>query len=262
MTNKIALAMVAGVLTLGVGGSASATPVALTDTYWGGEPTSGGGPISNSEIIGGSRYSVSGLTAERVGNDLNVVISTNYADNIGAGGTRIGSLFIGDPRNLNLTGAEPDHQTDTFAADTDRFSYVFDYDIANADVRLGDTGGATLWSLDKTGGDVEKSFGTTFRKNQAIDRAGGAATGVIGQWRVTAGTVTFEIKDFFALSGLPAIYNTSLTLAWTMSCANDVILGVVEIPKNSIETPLPAGAALLVSGLLGLGALGRRNKKS
>jgi hypothetical protein len=261
MTKKTALAVVAGVLTFGVGASAQATPVPLADNYWGGEATSGSGPITNSEIIGGSRYSVTGLTAERVGNNLNVSISTNYADNIGAGGTRIGSLFIGNPDSLNLAGDEP-FKTDTFVADPGRFSYVFDYDIANADVKLGGSGGATLYSLDGTGADVEKSFGTTFRKGQAIDRTGGGLTNVIGEWRVTAGTVTFEIKDFFALNGLPAIYNTSLTLAWTMSCANDVILGVAEIPKNSIATPLPAGAMLLLSGLAGLGVLGRRKRKS
>ncbi len=264
MTNKFALAAVASALTLVVTGSAYATPVDLADTYWGGDPTAAGGPIANVDVIGGPRYSVTGLTSERDGANLNVTISTNYADNIGAGGTRIGSLFIGDPRNLNLAGTGPEFQTDTFTADTDRFSYVFDFDIANADVRLGDSGSGSLWALDGTGSDVIKSSGTTHRANQAVDRSGGTATSVIGQWKVAAGAVTFEIKDFFALNGLPAIYQTALTLAWTMSCANDVVLGTVDssLKDNPLETPLPAGAALLLSGLAGLGAISRRKKKA
>ncbi len=263
MNKKHAIALAAGVLAFGTWDSAFAASVNLTDNYWGGDATSPSGPTAPADVIGGVRYGVSGLVVTQTGADLEVVVNTAYADNIGATGTRIGSLFIGNPEYLSLADGATDAATatDTFTANPERFSYIFDFDIANADVRLGDSGTATLWKLSGTGDDVVLSNGTTFRKNQAVDRSGGSATGVIGTWKVTAGAITFNIKDLFALDG---VNSSALTLAWTMSCANDVILGVASLPPQGIdaETPIPAGAVLLLSGLAGLGAFGRRKAKS
>lgn len=267
MKKKNAIALAAGVLAFGMCGGAFAA--SIDDIYWGGEATSNHGAVAPADVLGGVRYGVSGLVATRVGDSLEVVISTDYANSIGAGGTHIGSLFIGDGDNLSpgalLAGA--DTVTDTFTADTDRFSYVFDFDIPNAEVRLGGSGTATLSALNGTGSDVELSTGTTYRKNQAVDRIGDARALGIGSWKVTNGAVSFTVDDFFNLDG---INRTALTLAWTMSCANDIILGVASLGRRGpgegtppvAETPIPAGAVLLLSGLAGLGAFGRRKAKS
>jgi hypothetical protein len=263
MKKKNAIALAAGALAFGMCGEAFAA--SIDDIYWGGEATSNHGAVAPADVLGGVRYGVSGLVATKTGGDLEVVISTDYANSIGAGGTHIGSLFIGNPSNLaeSALGTGVDTITDTFSADTDRFSYVFDFDIPNADVKLGGSGSGTLTKLNGSGDDVELSSGTTFRKNQAVDRIGVASTEKIGEWKVTAGAVTFVIKDFFSLNGI----GTAVTLAWTMSCANDVILGVAGFgPRDGnpppTETPIPAGAVLLLSGLAGLGAFGHRKSKS
>jgi hypothetical protein len=256
MSKLNVIGFAAGALALCASTGAFAAPVVLSDTYWGGTPNDSG----VNEVIGGPAYAISGLTAERVGNDLNVVINTNYANNIGAGGTLIGSLFIGDPAKLNYNGAGagPQFRNDTYSADTDRFGYVFDFDVANNTI-TGGTGTGSLFSLNGNGTDVQRSFGSIFRADQAIDRTGGVDTGVYGNWTIGSGSVSFNISNFFGLAGVPS---TALTLAWAMSCANDVILGVVELPKNTNDVPLPAGVLLLLSGLAGMGALGRSRKKA
>ncbi len=264
MNKKHAISLAAGVLAFACCDSAIAAPVNITDSYWGGEAISSSGPIAATDVIGGVRYGVSGLVATRTGGDLEVVINTDYADSIGATGTRVGSLFIGNPSSLSLddgaTGAAT--ATDTFTANPERFSYILDYDIPNADVKLGGSGTATLSKLKGNGSDVELSSGSTFRKDQAVDRIGDARAERVGEWKVTAGAVTFVIKDFFSLNGV----GTAVTLAWTMSCANDVILGVASFgPRDGlppVDTPIPAGAVLLLSGLAGLGAFGRSKAKA
>jgi hypothetical protein len=263
----LAGAILAGVMT------SAASAATVSDNYWGGIRPSGTG-----DVIGGSNFEVTNMVVERIGDDLNVVINTNYANVAGSAaalGTRMGSLFIGDPGNLDLAGAGP-YAGDTFAADTNRFSYAFDFTTktgldgfaANSTITANSSGTGTLYSLAPDGSNVRQSFGnpSQFRTGQAVDVLTGGAnaatsTGVNGTWSVGAGNVTFNIADFFTLNGLPAIYQTSLTLAWTMSCANDVILNVVTLDKDSIpDAPIPAGAALLISGLMGLGALGRKKK--
>jgi hypothetical protein len=147
MSRKTLIGYAVGGLALAASSGAIAAPVALNDTYWGGDPNGGGGV----EVIGGPAYAISGLTAERVGDDLNVTISTNYVNNIGAGGTQIGALFIGDPNKLQYNGADGSaaHTDDVFTADSDRFSYAFDFDVANTAVSAGQANkNGSLYALD------------------------------------------------------------------------------------------------------------------
>jgi hypothetical protein len=249
MKKNIAMLAVLSAVSIAAAGAGQASSVTVADTYVGGNLSSG------VDSLGGSHFEVSGLTATRTGNSLSVVISTNYANFVGDSATQIGSLFIGNAANLNLAGTGPDYNTDTFVADTDRYGYVFDYDIANSAVTGGASGAGTLYSLAGDGSDVRLSFGNVKRTLQAVDRTGGTATGTVGTWAIGAGTVTYNIADFFAIAGMP----TSLTLAWAMSCANDIILTTVNLPADqSPDVPLPAGLLLLGSGLGGLGFLSRR----
>lgn len=244
---------------------AHAAPVNYTDTYWGGNDGS-----VNSDVVaasGDTRFNISSMDVERIANNLIVVINTNYSGtNVGALSTNVGALFIGNPLALNFNGADgaPKHNDDVFTGDTDRFKYVFDYDVTpdNTSPPATQNGTGSLYTLNGTGSDVVLSNAPAgqIRENQAVDikdsaKTAQADTGVNGTWTIGVGTITFNISNFFSLAGIPA---TGLTLAWAMTCANDIILAQVVIPGgNTPEVPLPAGFLLFLSGLTGLGYLGR-----
>lgn len=244
-----------------------AAPVNYVDTYYGGNDGD-----YNTDVLavsGDTRFNISSMDVERVANNLIVTINTNYANYVGALGTKLGTLFIGDPtklyyNNLAHGGSAPAYNNDVFTADTDRFSYAFDYDTANPSNRSVLTGTGSLYALDGSGTDVKLSQDVTtsgfFRQNQAVDIVSSGLkaptdTGVNGTWTIGVGKVIFNISNFFALNGIPS---TGLTLAWAMTCANDIILVKALIPGgNTPEVPVPAGLILLLSGLTGIGFLGR-----
>jgi hypothetical protein len=275
---KLMSAAVASVA-IGVFASAAhATPVTYIDTYYGGDDGS-----YNSDVVGDvNKFNIFSMDVERVLNNLVVNIKTNYAgSNIGSFGTRLGSLFIGDPKKLNYNGADTSakHNDDVFTGDKDRYSYVFDFDKKYSADKTGDnpnkpgSGTGSLYKLKGDGSDIvltqdliDPHYG--FRHNQAVDikaksKTKSSDTGIDGTWSTGAGLISFMITDFFS-GKLPALYNTSLTLAWAMTCSNDIILAQVTLPKKNVpEVPVPAGIVLLLSGLGGMGAIGRlRTKKA
>jgi hypothetical protein len=76
---------------------------------------------------------------------------------------------------------------------------------------------------------------------------------------LTEGSITYTIADFSALD-----LGGVIALSWTMSCANDVIQGVVDftpiIPGGGGEVPIPASLSLFAAGLAVLGFVGFRRK--
>jgi hypothetical protein len=62
------------------------------------------------------------------------------------------------------------------------------------------------------------------------------------------------------------LLGNDFALSWAMSCANDVIQGIVNIPSSysgfsGSQTPLPAALPLFAGGLGLLGYLGRRRQR-
>jgi len=259
----VGLSVIAGLFAAGA--SAQAAPIVIDDTganaYWGGNDGSW-----NADIVGDSGFEIFSLSADKVGANLVVVVNTNFVD--GYEGNSLGALFIGNPAKLNLNdgnggaGTGPHYNDDIYKGavqdDTDRFSYAFDFDAS------GNTG--TLYDLAENGSDVVRSYppvlNAQIRKGQAVDVNGFAVdSGVDGTWSIGGGQITFTIKNFFNIATIQTW--SGLTLAWAMSCANDVVLGVVQFPGGNIpDVPVPASMLLLFSGLAGLGFLGRRRMKA
>ena len=272
--------LLAGLLLTGFAAGAQAAPI--LDTYWGGNDLG-----YNQDVVGDvDEFQINSATITQSGANLIVQFDTTYSgSNVGTLQTNLGALFFGEIADLDYNGADLSaaHKNDTFNADTDRFSYVFDYNavpgdldgVVNVGAPASQNGGATLYSLLGNGDDVVRSnlLGNTtangIRREQAVDIVDSYKTGdnpgegnniLEGTWATAAGTVTFELVNFF--SNMPAIYQSSFTLAWAMTCANDVFLTKVFI-RNGVgeEVPLPAGAMLLLTALMGLGFLGRFKNK-
>ncbi len=289
MTFKTAWKAACVAAALGMGATASqAAPddfnTSFSDDYW------GNAPGSYTDVVGGSSFNNTGGQVTKSGNDLTVVITTNYADTVGVNngnegalGTFVGSLFIG----VNNTGptingpasaggsAPANTADDTYVNDPGRYNYV-----VNPDAQFAGTNGAALdadlFALATgvgAGTDVQLSYypnpgttsGTSFRNDQAVGYTGNATEQLAATWSLdkSANTITFSIADFFTLNDFTSGNPLTLTVAWAMTCANDVIMYTQALAYSAVgEVPLPAGLLLLLSGLVGLGFLGRYKTKA
>lgn len=263
-----------------------------TGAYWGGQDETNG----QADVVGGPTFEIFGADASRTGDSLTVTIYSNYFYDYQYAPSRLlstdmGALFIGYEGNLDLSSAPggpnsgADHWVnDTYLAggsspgDADRFSYAFDFgtgaNAPNTSV-VGDNGAGNLYTVSGPGDVVGTSYaGSPNNRNlQAFDVNQNArpVVPVTGTWalgQVTAdnpapygnqvGTLTYTITNFFTYALPPAnLIDTALVLAWTMTCGNDVMLLVTDIPGRVGETPIPAGLVLLMTGLVGLAGLGR-----
>jgi hypothetical protein len=274
----------AGICVLGVALPAAASPVA--DSYYGGLNTYN----NPNDVIGNSDFQIFSAEAIRTGNDLQVIINTNFVNHIGEDGVGLGALFLGNGTpNYNVTsynatthvysitgpGSSADHYAeDTFAADPGRFGFA----AAIPTNPGGLSGTGAFYALNGTGSDVLLSnvYNNTvthgfvggdghyyFRQGQAVGvntTVAGAALSNTVSWSIdtTANTLTFDIAGAFG-SGL---LGDAFTLAWAMTCANDVIITSTTF-SPSVATPLPATLPLFAGGLGMIGWLSsKRRKKS
>jgi hypothetical protein len=221
-------------------------------SYWGGDQA--GGIPTGSDVIGGAGFEIFNATVTRtVGGVLTVVIKTNYVP--GTLGTDIGALFLGQGP-FTPSGLDTHHAGDTFLDSPSRFSYALIPNIG---------GTATLQPLIGDGTDVTLSHasGGDFRHDQAVgwhSAPGSApALGNAASWSfvnnggdnslATANTLTFTLAG-------AGILPDDLTVAWAMTCANDVLAGS-GAPGGNDEVPLPAGFILMGSMLLGAGGVAK-----
>jgi len=226
------------------------------------------------DTIGGSNYEINKMDVKWAENDLITVdIYTNFVgyNNQVYGGRHknivLGDLLIGTTGDLNALDYAFVLSDSARKGDYSNGNYV---DTKHWDQQGGLTAldvnkNPTLSSKEYHGkrsntgsGEVlaGNTMGNTTQGNVSIDNYG-VWTYDDGAWIQKMDKISFS----FNVSGIDAFQNASqLAFSWAMSCANDVVDGVVSVNRPSTNVPEPASLLLM---LLALAFMAKsRSKKS
>lgn len=242
-------------------GAVGALAAPVADTYFGGTVSGYGDVVGHASI-----FDVHAFDARRAGTRLHVRIDTNFAGDAGvypgltntAAGGRFGigygDVFLGP--EWTPFGPAP-YLADNHATGT-HWTYGF-----SLDNRWSATGGSgRLYRLrgatNNENALLSEDFlsGGIYRRGQviAVDRASSTVEMVgTGTWSVD-GPNSRLLFDF-DLAGTSLANDDSLALHWAMTCGNDVIEGVAQVP-TPVTAPLLALG--LLAGLFGRNVRGRK----
>ncbi len=251
-THWLILILVLAVFTL----PASAT--LITDVYIG-ATTPASGKWHNADRIGDAdKFEITKMNVQINSGNLIVDVYSTYFDNIGALGTQLGDLFV-STNGWNPFGSEP------YVGDKFDNGEKWEYGLS-LDNHLSSTGGTfSLYALNTASPATYASqivlsqvltTSGIFRHDQEVQvntsNVGPAIT--TGDWSIGNDSmgdfIRFQLNNYASHIGS----SSNLGFHWAMTCANDVIEGVI---------PEPSTVILLGLGLIGLAGYGRarRNKK-
>jgi hypothetical protein len=225
---------------------------------------------ANNDAHGGSKYNIDKMDIKWASNDVITVdiytnfIGSNNKYSRGQGNNRIvlGDLLIG-----TQGGSDPAYDYAFVLSDNDRKgNYSQDWRYTN---------GGRSWAYDnhwnKQGTFTEIDSTITARGYHGQDASIGSGevmagnrvgTGIQSDWSIDnygrhTGN-TDKISFSFNVSGIDAFQNASqLAFSWAMSCANDVVDGVVNVDR---PTSVPEPGTLLLM-LLALGFMAKSYSK-
>lgn len=241
-----------------------ASPVLLTDNYWGGSDNTHSG-----DSIGGGIFNISSALVQRIngGNTLNVVINTVFAGHAGeVAGTGYGALFI-TPGAWTPTGSQP-WSTDVYQPGDWKYAVTMPsipavnqttgssglYLTGQGALNVLTPGFGTIVSSNVFNDPISGPGGTNgyeFRQGQAVQftPAPGATPVAFtsATWTLGSGTLTFNIQDNHLLGD-------DFALAWAITCGNDVIQGQIS------GVPEPSTWAMMILGFSGVGFMAYRRK--
>ncbi|MGB5544273.1 MAG: PEP-CTERM sorting domain-containing protein [Gammaproteobacteria bacterium] len=252
MINLKSVTPLAAMLMLAFSAAANAAPVAIDDTYHGGDDHNYG------DVIGAaSKFDVFRAELSQVGNILTVNIFTNFA---GRGDDGLFSAYTENRMGIGysdlfLASAWNPHGSAPYLDDDNVTGTEWEYGFS-LDDRWNENGGdGMLYELSGSNDHsalMSEDFmsGAIYRNGQevAVDTASNFAAALNGgSWSVEDGYMSFSID----LSGTDLSLANGIALHWGPTCANDIIEGYAEVPE-------PGSLALLAMGLIGAGVARRR----
>ena len=274
----------------------SATGTLTQNIYYGATNTYNG-----ADVIGTSTFNIIDAVITRtgsgVGSSLNIIINTNFAGAPAAGtsdGTTYGSLFL-NPLVWSANNANTNNTTDSFVLGNRNWAYA----VTTPSTGSGASGlyatglaasGASGVGIATNFDGVPQSYATTggqiilsnvsgnpitypnlnnpgwyFRQGQAVQYKPTTPSQTVnfnGATSATVTTVAGSSIDYVIVDN--GLLGNTFALAWDMTCANDVIQGLVTLGNNDLlPSPLPAALPLFAGGLGFIGLLaGRRKRKT
>lgn len=234
-----------------------ASPININDLYYGGDDHGYGDVIGDA-----SKFGISSMDVDLVGNWLSVTINTQFAAN-GLGtftgltpngkGIGFGDLF------LSSDGWAPSG-TAPYLNDDNTNGEVWEYGISLSD-KWSTASGSSLYSLTGSNDDsalLSDDFldSGVFRNGQevAVDTGSSYASllGNLTSFSNTANSITFGLD----ISGTSLQGASSIGIHWGMTCGNDTIEGAYDVPS----VPEPASIILMLLGVAFLFGIAQRRK--
>ena len=200
-----------------------------------------------------SIYDTEKMIVTRNGSQITVDIYTNYTgSNIGHNGTGLGDLFMST--NVLPIDApwKPNSDNDTFA----NTNWNYAYKVYDAD-RQQQSGRGYLATNFNNG--LVYTTSDSHRKGQVyalnynhLDKIGNT-----NNWSSDAQKISFS----FNVAGTALESANQIAFRWAMSCANDIIEGLVSITDPNV-TPVPEPETIALFGLALAGLAYRRKQSS
>lgn len=218
-----------------------------------------------------SAYDIDKMEVSRTGTMLTVNIFTSFYNNIGDSGIRLGDLFMaaGDSNVWDPKGSAP-NTNDRFSNDWrnntgTNWQYAFDLGSENGD-RTGNSG--TGWLRDVNRDDVKDSddfHGNSSRKFQGVMMKDGSysayssSSWAMGGWAYQKSGINYGALSFtMDVTGTALETANQIAFRWAMSCANDIIEGLVSITPpgggggGDVAVPEPQTLILMLLGMAGI----------
>jgi len=219
---------------------------------------------SMGDAHGGDKYEVSKMDVQWAVNDvITVDIYTNFVghNNSSSAGNR--GIVLGDLL-ISTQGDNTPYDYAFVLSDKDRKkNYSRDYDHGVWDKHWDKQGTFTEIDSTRTSKDYHNNSNAVLDGQVMAD--GTVGTGQKSAWSIDnfgrySGQMD-KISFSFNVNGIDAFQNASqLAFSWAMSCANDVVDGVVSVNRPSTNVPEPASLLLM---LLALAFMAKsRSKKS
>lgn len=263
--NKLSVVSLIFWVALFLSPSLHAAPHVIHDNYIGDRETDS----SVRDVIAdsSSRFQIDNMTVNYLGGRMDVTVSGSFFEHYVRNqtyGMRLGDLFI-STNGWNPYGSSP-YQLDT-ALNGEKWEYVvvLGNKTAHEILTSGTYGLYAIPSYSQTQEGLSEAgillsskdplSSAIYREKQewAFDPARTNALQLAsGSWNITNTTLSILGIDLSKLN----ITGDSLGFHWTMSCANDVIEGIVPAP-----VPEPSTLLLFASGMLGMASwkIRRRN---